>query len=238
MNAILQRAPVQTIALDLARLEAFGKEVLEKFGYSKITQTLAAKRDHMALAIVLQDMKLCPFTEKSVNKYKKHMETKMWWTFLDNWGQVFGFGMFVVSVALTIMAVVHAVTVSEIPDMRVTALQHWGRFGMFVLSLASWITFGLTCNAVSNAPIVKLGWRREALRSGGYSGIVPMAVLQQALEIQKKHPSVILEVDALRSELSTKSQYDYLDPFLVARIGSAAAYIAVWDEPDYDQELI
>jgi hypothetical protein len=68
-------------------------------------------------------------------------------------------------------------------------------------------------------------WMRVPL--AGYAREIPVGVVAMALALKRHLPPVEFFVD----ELVEQRQ---IDPFLVARLGSATFHIAVWNEPGFD----
>lgn len=70
-------------------------------------------------------------------------------------------------------------------------------------------------------------WRWNRYAVGEYRNVIPEGVLSVALAVKERLPDVTLIVDAL--ELERRGD----EPFLVAHLGLAEFYIAVWDEPSF-----
>lgn len=70
-------------------------------------------------------------------------------------------------------------------------------------------------------------WERSDL--GGYGGVIPVHVLQLALNLKAKATEAGLPIFFTVEEL--REEAVVLDPFLIVTLNGSSHYVAVWDEP-------
>lgn len=220
--SLLERAPLGSLPPDdaatrfLATLpQSVGDPDLPKraatlLGY----ELLQAKERAIALRQALVELKVMPFTAKSVKTYKEAVsrETNRSVSVLKH---EFLFGLSCLYYYGFLLAVGPAL-LGWIVAWQVTAV---GAVAALACYLGGKHLDGVEVRLFGR-------WRMNPLK--GYPTAVPQFVLKQAIAIEERCPGTTFLVDEFVRGDSV------LDPFLVARAGEEEYYIAVWDEPRFE----
>jgi hypothetical protein len=161
------------------------------------------------LATILRSADVAPFSFRSVQRYMWHKKAKAEW--------VYARALLHTSLIMCGFWAVHStIKITDISDylMYVMALLGTGGIGGILI----WILGGINLD---------YDWRTTSLK--GYTKPIPQFALNYALAIRKVNPNVEFEVSEL-----IHNKY-VADPFLIAKWGREMAYVAVWDEPKFEQ---
>lgn len=177
-------------------------------------ETLQAKEQAIALRQVLIELKVMPFTAKSVKKYKETVRQKtnmsvsaLKHQFLFGLNCLYHYG-FLLAVGPTVLGWIYAWQVSAV-------------------AFATGLLCFLGGQHLDGVEVSLFGkWRVNPLK--GYPTAMPQFVLTQAIAIEERCPGTLFLVDEFVQGNKV------LDPFLVVRAGEEEHYIAVWDEPSFE----
>ena len=191
----------------------------EAFQLLSYATTQSKSRRLVALKQTLADLDIRPFTEESVEAYKKSCEIAPNSVMAAIVNFASGFGLIAAVVCLPIL-VISAVT------LHVSL--------SFYLALAVLIGGGslIASAAIGDRFLVERVWMMYDIAH--YTEPVPEFALQTAVDIKKRHPEVSFYICSLEENRMV------LDPFLVMRVPEGTwyqdYYLEVWSEPRFSGE--
>lgn len=228
MKQILRREEPRLVTIDpehpedavRAELHERAKNVLNYKPMWEHPRRRAQLRD-MHWAMLYQALKAAnvkPFTRRSVGWYMFLQRLRVNLSMMMDTEEI-PVRLFCVAMFAGAAAVIGALPVSIIGnfDPLITGLE-WAGGGAAVTWL---IFFGL---------LGDWGWKRYGINR--YNGYVSDQALRTALAVKAACPAADIDVDALEY---TGQRWD---PFLVVTVGSATAYVEVWDEPRYRERRV
>jgi hypothetical protein len=203
-------ARILEIPDNLAPLDAqLAADAFNKLGYAPGHAAISATKDQRRLLTGLLDIGIHPFTEAAVARYKAaQLHAKWYRMFL--WQST--------SIPLALLGV--------------ACLQRGpGWFAVLALAL---LVGALIVGFVPMFHFQPINWEWRRVPIRAYDLPIPSHVLATALLIQNKFHNVSthefgMTIDVMRADAETRDP----DPFLVVTLGSASAYVEVWDEPSF-----
>lgn len=188
-------------------------EVRDVLGYQRLLQHQHAVQELSRLEETLTRLDIRPFTQASVDAYKRKCE----WLVTPLWGRLanvsFALGFVVVLVAF--------------PSLVISALLSWAAASFFLAVAALLGTVvGISGLVLGTFRLRERKWVMHELSS--YTEPVPEFALQTALDIKRINPEVEFYICSLEERRVV------VDPFLVMRVKENGLrrdyYLEVWNE--------
>ncbi len=223
--------------------EVFGRDLpakaFKELGYTHLQTVLKEKAEEklklseqISFAEKLKQLKISPFTNESVKKYKEAIIRSMGFHChgIIEIIKKYCFRLFIVSIlSLFLNLFSNQIILTFMADNPLLNLYNiWFKFSLigigvfFVSGMVSWVYFNL-----SNEECNLYKWRHFKLT--GYDKPVPDFALDIALKIRQVEPFAEIGICEL---VKDKVRLNY-DPFLYVNMSGKIFYLCVWDEPTF-----
>ena len=230
---LLDRRPVsfeKPADVDLFNFDELAKEASEVLGYDPLTLRIAEVEDEVLrmerarpFKEILAELDIKPFTQESVNKYKKETAERVEWAANHLLVRFFTwvFLTLLVACGASLIAALSAAIFIEIGGWVWTVV-----VGEAVACVLVLICFACAHESYGSP---KATWERIAITQ--YAKLIPEFALYTAVQVKKRCSQATLYIDELRVDTI------FHDPFLVVKDSEGNEYcLEVWNEPGFKQK--